>query len=126
MLIGCAYAVFRKRDSAQFFGRRVAQEVISTALTIVFLYVTVSIGAAMAISAIEGLPFLTCWFETASAVGTVGLSLGITPTLGAVSKVILILLMFFGRVGGLTLIYAALSGAKRQVGKLPLDHITVG
>lgn len=126
VLIGCAYAVFRKRESTQFFGRRVGHDVISTALTIVFLYVTVSIGAAMAISAMEGLPFLTCWFETASAVGTVGLSLGITPTLGAVSKAILIVLMFFGRVGGLTLIYAALSGAKRQEGKLPLDHITVG
>lgn len=126
VLFGCAYAVFRKRDSAQFFGRRVAQDVISTALTISFMYVGLSVGAAVIISTLEGLPILTCLFETASAVATVGLSLGITPGLGVVSKCILIVLMYLGRVGGLTLIYAALSGAKRQVGKLPLDHITVG
>jgi trk system potassium uptake protein TrkH len=126
VLVGCAYAVFRKRESTQFFGRRVGQDVVSTALTVVFMYVILSLGAAMAISRIENLPMLTSWFETASAVGTVGLTLGITPTLGAVSKAILIVLMFFGRVGGLTLVYAALSGTKRQVGKLPLDHITVG
>lgn len=126
VLVGCTYAVFRKRESTQFFGRRVSADVVSTALTVAFMYMILSVGAAMVISRIENLPMLTSWFETASAVGTVGLTLGVTPTLGTVSKAILIVLMFFGRVGGLTLVYAALSGTKRQVGKLPLDHITVG
>lgn len=126
VLLGCTYAVFRKRDSAQFFGRRIAQDVISTALTISFMYITLCVGAAMILSRIEDLPLLTCMYETASAVATVGLTLGITPTLSTVSKLILIVLMYFGRVGGLTLIYAALSGAKRQMGKLPLDNLTVG
>lgn len=66
----------------------------------------------MIISKVENIPLLTCLFETASAIGTVGLSLGITPALGAVSKTILMILMFFGRVGGLTLIFAAVSGRK--------------
>ena len=57
----------------------------------------------------ENLPLMTCLFETASAVGTVGLSLGITPNLGTGSRLILIVLMFLGRVGSLTLIYAAQS-----------------
>lgn len=126
VLVGCTYAVFRKRDSAQFFGRRIAQDVVSTALTITFLYVSLCVGAAIIISRIEALPLLTCLFETASAVATVGLTLGITPELSMVSKCILIALMYLGRVGGLTLIYAVLSGAKRQMGKLPLDNITVG
>ena len=77
-------------------------------------------------SSIEGLPIMTCLFETASAIGTVGLTLGITPSLGIISKIILMILMFFGRVGGLTLIYAALGGNKKQVSKLPIDNITVG
>ena len=64
-------------------------------------------------------------YETASAVATVGLTLGITPSLGLLSKIILIVLMYMGRVGGLTLIYAALS-PKKQMGKLPLDKSTVG
>ncbi len=69
---------------------------------------------------------LTCLFETASAIGTVGLSLGITPELGVLSRMILILLMFFGRVGGLTLIFATISGAKKTASKLPQEKITVG
>ena len=78
------------------------------------------------ISVSEGLPMLPCLFETASAVGTVGLSLGITPELNLLSRSVLILLMFFGRVGGLTLIFAALSSAQKKVSKLPKEKITVG
>ena len=65
-------------------------------------------------------------FETASAVGTVGLTLGITPTLCLVSKIILIMLMFFGRIGGLTLIYATLGEGKKQFYMYPLEKIMVG
>ncbi len=125
VLIACAIAVFKKRDSAHFFGRRIAQDVISTAATLALMYVTLCVGGAMVICLYEKLPLLTCLFETASAVGTVGLTLGITPNLGTLSKFILILLMYIGRVGGLTLIYATLS-SKIQMGRLPLDRITVG
>ena len=78
------------------------------------------------ISRIENLPLLTCLFETGSAIGTVGLTLGITSSLSAVSRVILMILMFFGRVGGLTLIYAALPSADGQNSRLPLEKISVG
>ena len=65
-------------------------------------------------------------FETASAIGTVGLTLGLTQSLGVISQLILIGLMFFGRVGGLTLIFAALSGVRKNVSRLPQEKITVG
>ena len=126
VLIACAISVFRKRDSAQLFKRRISQEVISTAATLAVLYIGLCVGCAMIISFYEGLPILTCLFETASATATVGLTLGITPALSSLSKVILIVLMYIGRVGGLTLIYAAISGNRVQLGKLPLDRITVG
>ena len=77
-------------------------------------------------SCMEGLSVLTCLFESASAIGTVGLTLGITPGLGTISRILLILLMFFGRVGGLTLIFAAFSDKERNVSKLPKEKITVG
>ena len=80
----------------------------------------------MVLSLAEGLPLLPCLFETASAIGTVGLSLGITPGLGTISRLLLIVLMFFGRVGGLTLIFAALSGTKKNAARLPQEKITVG
>jgi trk system potassium uptake protein TrkH len=89
------------------------------------MYLGLAVSAAMVISAVEGLPLLTCLFESTSAIATVGLTLGVTPGLGAVSKCILIILMYLGRIGGLTVIYATLSD-KKQLGKLPQDKITVG
>ncbi len=126
VLILCALAIFKKRDEAQIFGRRISKDVVSTAATVAFMYITLCVGGAMIISLYEGLPMLVCMYETASAVATVGLSLGITPGLGFLSKCVLILLMYIGRVGGLTLIYSVLSRNIVQVGKLPLDKITVG
>ena len=65
-------------------------------------------------------------FETASALGTVGLTLGVTPGLGGVSRLILIFLMYFGRVGGLTLIYAVLPDSGAAPAQLPQERVTVG
>ena len=64
-------------------------------------------------------------FETTSAIATVGLSLGITGHLSVFSKIILILLMYFGRVGGLTMLYA-LTNKKKLPVLLPQERITVG
>ena len=96
------------------------------AVTVFLMYITLFLAGGMVISAVEGLPLLTCLFESASAAGTVGLSLGITPGLGTVSRLVLIALMFFGRVGGLTLIFATLPANQNTLSKLPLEKITVG
>ena len=89
------------------------------------MYLTLFLLGGAVISRAEALPLGTCLFETASAIGTVGLSLGITPTLGQLSRGILIFLMFFGRAGGLTLIFAALAGRKREA-LLPMEKLTIG
>jgi trk system potassium uptake protein TrkH len=65
------------------------------------------------------------FFEAASAIGTVGCTMGITPHLCAVSHILLILLMYFGRVGGLTLAYAVASKS-RFVKSMPEERISVG
>ena len=64
-------------------------------------------------------------FETASALGTVGLTLGITPSLSVASRAILMMLMFLGRVGGLTIIFAAISKSGVN-SKLPKEDVIVG
>lgn len=80
----------------------------------------------MVISYIEEVPLVSALFETSSAIGTVGLSLGLTPTLGMISRIILIILMFLGRVGGLTLIFATLSERNTFGSRYPQEKITVG
>ena len=126
VLVSCAAAIFRKRENGQFFGRRITDETVKNAVTVFLMYITLFLAGGMMISRAENLPLLTCLFESASAVGTVGLTLGITPGLGTVSRLVLICLMFFGRVGGLTLIFATLPANKNTLSKLPLEKITVG
>ena len=126
VLLTTAISTFRRRENANLFGRRIDDDVVKNAATISLMYITLCCTGGLIISVSEGLPMLTCLFETASAVGTVGLSLGITPELNLLSRSVLILLMFFGRVGGLTLIFAALSSAQKKVSKLPMEKITVG
>lgn len=126
VLFAAALSTFRRKEDIHFFGRRIDSSAPKNAATILLMYLVLFFFGALMISISEGLPMLTCLFETASAIGTVGLSLGITPELGTLSRMILVLLMFFGRVGGLTLIFAAISGAKKTASKLPQEKITVG
>lgn len=126
VLVSSALAVFKKKESAHFYGRRIPDETVKHAVTILLMYLILFLGGGMVISSLEDIPLLSALFETSSAIGTVGLSLGITPTLGRVSQAILIGLMFFGRVGGLTLIFAALSERKITNARLPQEKITVG
>ncbi|MDY5484061.1 MAG: potassium transporter TrkG [Clostridium sp.] len=126
VLIASSAATFSRKENAHFFGRRIENDVVKNAATIFLMYIMLFFIGGLVMSIAEGLPELPCLFETASAIGTVGLSLGLTPGLGTLSRMILILLMFFGRVGGLTLIFAALSGTKITMSRLPREKITVG
>ncbi len=126
VMISTAISVFRRREHTNFFGRRIGDETIKNAATILMMYLTLFITGGLIISKIEGLPLITCLYETASAIGTVGLTLGITPQLGIFSQMILVGLMYLGRVGGLTLIFAALSINKYSVVKYPQEKMTVG
>lgn len=126
VLFSTAISVFRRREHTHFFGRRISDNTVRNAATILMLYLVLFLTGGCVISLVEGLPLGTCLFETASAVGTVGLTLGITPSLGLVSQFILIVLMFIGRVGGLTLIFSAVSDSRGNTARLPQEKLTVG
>ena len=119
-------ATFQSCDDVTAFGRRIDASVIKNATTIAMMYFILFFAGGMTISVYEGLPLSSCLFEAASAVGTVGLTLGITPKLHILSQIILIILMYLGRVGGLTLIYAVFSDKNKRKARLPLDKIIVG
>ena len=126
VLIANAAAAFRRREEPRLFDRRLEHAAVRNAAAIFLLYLSLAFLGAAVISEAEGLPLGACLYETASAAGTVGLTLGLTPQLGMFSQGILILLMFFGRVGGLTLIYAAFSGHDLTYARYPQEKITVG
>lgn len=126
ILILTIWTEFRKRKDVEFFKRRVENETIRHASCILILYGILSIGCAMLISTIEGLGMKEVLFEVVSALCTVGLSLGITSQLGIVSQIILILLMFIGRVGGITILLAFSNRISSIPSKLPVEKISVG
>lgn len=121
-----AFSVFSRKENAQVFKRRITDNTVKNAATIFLMYIVLFVGGGMIISRVENIPLLTCLFETASAIGTVGLTLGITTQIGIISRFILILLMFFGRVGGLTLVFAATKALVSNENKYPQEKITVG
>ncbi len=126
VLLASASSVFQRKKHVQLFGRRVEDGTIRNAAVLFMMYLILPMAGASIISIAENLPVGTCIFETASAIGTVGLSRGITPSLGTLSHLILIVLMFLGRTGGLTLIYAAINSKITNVSQRPVEKIIVG
>lgn len=116
----------RRKEDVNCFGRRLDETSIHKAFSILFIYTALLMTGTAVITLAEPVPLIRAMFECASALGTVGLTTGITPGLGPVSKAILILFMYFGRVGGLTIVYAAVSKKKRPIRKYPMEKIAVG
>ncbi|MBQ6304705.1 MAG: Trk family potassium uptake protein [Clostridiales bacterium] len=117
---------FQHEKSPAVFRRRITNEAVSGAVAVFMLDFLITMFGAMAIARIENLPFIKTIFESASAVATVGLTMGITPTLCTASKYILIFLMYTGRVGGLTLVFAAITRKATGNRQFPSDNIAVG
>ena len=102
-----AIATSRRRNETQIFNRRFDDDAYPQAGAVFSIYLSAIVVSALIISAIESAAGYTVHdiiFEVVSAVGTVGLSCGITASLSVASQIILICLMFLGRVGGFTLI----------------------
>ena len=119
-------AVIHGTERVEFAGREVSIDSIRRANVAVFASIFVLFSFVFAITIIEPqLPLKAIVFECVSAFGTVGSSLGITPVLKDGSKVLLVILMFLGRVGVVTLAQAVLRQYKNQKYKLPQDSIII-
>ena len=126
ILATCA-SVFGGEEECSGFGRSIDNKVISQAMALMTIYMTLFLVSGAVICSLEQQPLHICLFEAASAIGTVGLTLGITPSLGLISKIILIALMFLGRTGGLTIAWALFKIQGPSVNrKYPKGNIAVG
>ena len=126
VLFMSAITVFSRKRDVQCFKRRISDDTVRNAGAVFFMYLFLFLVSGAVISKFEHIPLVASLFETSSAIGTVGLTLGITTKLRMLSKAILMMLMFFGRVGGLTLIYAALPSSGSKNSRLPLENISIG
>lgn len=115
---------FVKNKDVEAYGRRINYSVVNKAMTIMVIAFFIIITGAMLISiANPDLEFMDILFEVVSAFGTVGLTLGITTKLTGISKIIIILTMFAGRVGALTIIMALAGRDKKTDYQLPEGNV---
>ena len=126
VLFAFTISYLRQKDNVNCYRRRIEDKTIEYAIAVVFLYFFLLLMGAMIVSSIEKISFLPALFECASAIGTVGLSMGITSSLGSVSLLILITFMWFGRLGILTIAYAAVNTKSKVPSKLPSEKIIIG
>ncbi len=107
VLIGIVRSVSRERQTVTFMRRTIPEQVRTTAIAACALYVLILGSALFLLSLTETIGFEQLLFEALSALGTVGLSMGATGSLSELGKIIVIFLMFVGRVGFVTLGIAA-------------------
>lgn len=119
-------SVFRKRKSVECFGRRIDEGTVRNACCVTTLYLIVVITGTMIISAVDGIEITPVVFETVSAISACGLSMGITSSLSFPSQLIITLIMFFGRVGGITFIVSLKTEKSHSKSQLPEEKIMVG
>jgi trk system potassium uptake protein TrkH len=106
VLVGAVLAMMRGKEDVVLFRLRLAQERVYKAITVTLFCIGIVLAGTMLLATTEDASFLKILFEATSAFGTVGLSMGLTADLSLAGKLTIIVLMFIGRLGPLTLTYA--------------------
>ncbi|MGG7212169.1 TrkH family potassium uptake protein [Clostridium nigeriense] len=127
ILVLTVISVIKGREDTEVFGRKFTKEIVYKAFTIVFIGLSLVIIVTMILSYTEvGVSFIDLLYESVSALGTVGLTLGLTPKLSLIGKILIIFMMYLGRVGPLT-VMLALTRKKKKLGyKYPEGKILIG
>ena len=126
LLVLVVLALMRGQNEVSAFGRRIPRIVIQKTLAVLSASALLVIVATIAIMVADGLRLLPALFEVTSAFGTVGLSMGVSQGLSTFAKLILIGVMFWGRVGTITLILALSARRKTKGYSYPQEDIAIG
>ena len=121
-------SVVRGRNATEAFRRRINRDNIKTALAVGAIAISVLMLAIIALTFTEDASLKKITFEVFSAIGTVGISMGFTSALSTMGKIIIIILMFFGRVGPITIAMALAKRKRidRHLKDLPEKRIIIG
>lgn len=125
-LLLAIFTVSKERDQTVVFERKIPVSIILKALAVVFIGLLIIMTATMFLTITEKASFKDLVFEVFSALGTVGLSTGITAKLSSLGKLIIMVLMFTGRVGPLTLVFALTQRKTEAKIGYPEEKVIVG
>jgi len=127
VLICSAVATIRNKNSATLFGRRISEEAVKKAVAVAVTFLTIYAASTVLLMATSDASAIDVVYETVSATATVGLSRNLTPMLNTVGKLIIIVTMYFGRVGPISLAVALGSKNDNQnVISEPAEDISIG
>jgi trk system potassium uptake protein TrkH len=126
LILATIWATLRGLKNTVMFNRRIPAETVRRSFTIAFLALTVVALAIFALNNTEKFGVMEVAYEVFSAFGTVGLSMGITPFLSSAGKLIIMSVMFIGRVGPLTLLLALAIGQREPRISPPKEGISIG
>lgn len=127
IIIIAVISLIKEREHIEAFGRTISYKILNKALIILCIgFFLIFTGTMILSIANQQFDFLTILYEVTSAYGTVGLTLGITTQIDAISKIVLMIIMFLGRVGSLTILYAFITNTNNCKYLYPKEDITVG
>ena len=127
VLVCSAFATIRNKNSATLFGRRISEESIKKAVAVVVMFLVICAISTILLMATNNASVIDAVYETVSATATVGLSRSLTATLNTFGKLIIIITMYFGRVGPISLAIALGSKNDSQnVISEPTEDISIG
>ena len=126
VLIISTASVVKGRNFLRAYERRLEENALKRACAVFFTYLCVAVGATLILSLLQDFTMEQLLFEVFSAMGTVGLTLGITTDLGTTSKMLIALLMYFGRVGVLTIALAFTKTPENIPVEYPCEKIMIG
>ena len=127
VLICSAFATIRNKNDTTLFGRRISEESIKKAVAVVVMFITICATSTVLLMSTSNASALDAIYETVSATATVGLSRNLTATLNTFGKLIIIVTMYFGRVGPISLAVALGSKNESQnVISEPTEDISIG
>lgn len=125
IFISC-FKVIKGEENLVVFKRKISNFTILKSFSLFFIYITIILISTFFLLNTNQHDFFKCLFETTSALGTVGLSLGITPTLTTFGKIIIIFCMFIGRIGPASFIMMLMLKEKKSVVDYPEEKIIIG
>lgn len=127
VLAATAFSVVRGRNDVNLYHRRLSEQAIRKAVAVSAISFLIAFLSTLSLAVVTDAPVLDILFETVSATATVGLSRNLTATLNGIGKTIIIITMYLGRVGPISLAFA-LSGKSRNANiiKNPTEDISVG
>lgn len=127
VLIVTVVSVIRGREDSEVFKRRFSKDLVYKAFTLLFIGFTLVVIVTMLLSYTEkGATFMSIFYETISAFGTAGLTLGLTPDLSNIGRILIIIMMYLGRVGPLTVVLSLTRKKEKSGVKYPEGKILIG